>query len=273
MKHCILLLLLVGFSAADMVITASEAIACSVLQADSTYLRLKMPQGGARMLPTKDVIEVRLADSARAVELAAQMPWTRIALQSGTVIQPGEVQAEVLEAAQQRPDAVGSVEPPAGQSPATHGVSGPRQPFAGFTALVSGAVSGTFFEGVSTWQLAPSVVLFPVSWLGLGADLSLASVDDGDDREQSISVGAKAVLLFGQRSRSYLGAGVGTLRVEERDGVRSGRRIKFAFGGLAYAHDHIVVPIEAGLMFDRLGDESGRTIVGVLGLGLAGLLY
>src|SRR5512138_459463 len=60
-------------AAADTVVTATEVIPCSVQSADSNYVRMKLPSGGIRVLYTRDVYEVRLADSVGLAVLAARL--------------------------------------------------------------------------------------------------------------------------------------------------------------------------------------------------------
>jgi len=74
------LLLAVATAAADTVITAQEVISCWVVSADTNLVRLKLPEGGIRMLYTRDVYEIRLSDSSRVAELTAQLPQVRITL-------------------------------------------------------------------------------------------------------------------------------------------------------------------------------------------------
>jgi len=72
------LLLAAATAAADTVITAKEAISCWVESADSNFVRLKLPEGGIRMLHTRDVREVRLSDSSRVSELTNRLSQVRI---------------------------------------------------------------------------------------------------------------------------------------------------------------------------------------------------
>jgi hypothetical protein len=79
---------------ADTVITAEEVIFCRIVSADTNFVRLKLPQGGIRMLNTRDVLEIRLSDSSRVAELAAQLPGVRVMLDSGQPVPPPAVRAE-----------------------------------------------------------------------------------------------------------------------------------------------------------------------------------
>jgi hypothetical protein len=74
------MLLAATTAVADTVITAQEVIFCRVVSADTNFVRLKLPEGGIRMLYTRDVHEIRLSDSDRVADLAAQLPQVRITL-------------------------------------------------------------------------------------------------------------------------------------------------------------------------------------------------
>jgi hypothetical protein len=71
-------LLAAATAAADTVVTAAEVISCRVVSADTNFVHLKLPQGGIRMLSTRDVREIRLSDSSRVAELAARLPGARV---------------------------------------------------------------------------------------------------------------------------------------------------------------------------------------------------
>jgi len=268
------LLILVGLATGDTVITKKEVIHCSVVEADTVYVRLKLPSGGVRMVATDDVYEVRLVDSTQVAAVAARLPGMRVVLDAGQAVPLGRALAEGMREASAQP-----TEPGAGPMTAVEAMSAPvpakPRPFAGFTTLFSGALSTLSIESTTLIQLSASIIAFPVSCLGLGADISTVSVEDGYEQLRTTSFGPKVVLLFGRSSRVYLGAGIGMLRGGADQAGLSGSRVKFALGALMYAQDHIALPLEVGVMFDRLGDsyssESMRTTF--LGFGLAGLLY
>lgn len=90
------LLLAAATAAADTVITANEVISCSVVSADTNFVRLKFPQGGIRMLNTRDVREIRLADSSRVAELAVRLPGLRTTLDATRPAPPPSVPASNL---------------------------------------------------------------------------------------------------------------------------------------------------------------------------------
>jgi len=269
------LLILVGLATGDTVITKMEVIHCSVVEADTVCVRLKLPSGGIRMLSTKDILEVRVADSARLAVVIAQLPATKVVLDAGQAVpavrgradEVGEIGAVPSERSLGRPSLDATTDRAA--------TAGPRVPFVSLTALVGGAVYAMSVDEGSLFQLTPNVILFPTSWLGLGADLSLTSISEGSDRERITSAGPKVLLMFGGQNRIYLGAGFGVVRSEGWNSDQTGRRLKLSFGGFAYARDHIVIPLEIGVMLDKLGNsyssESMRTIA--FGVGLAGLLY
>ena len=73
-------LLAAATAAADTVVKAKEVIRCWVESADSNVVRLKLPEGGIRMLHTRDVLEIRLSDSSRVVALTTQLPQVNITL-------------------------------------------------------------------------------------------------------------------------------------------------------------------------------------------------
>jgi hypothetical protein len=89
-------LLAAATAAADTVITADEIIACSVESADASFLSLKLPQEGLRILYTRDIFEVRLSDSSRVAGLAAQLPEVRVALDTGQPVPPREDRAREM---------------------------------------------------------------------------------------------------------------------------------------------------------------------------------
>jgi hypothetical protein len=80
-------------AAADTVVTAKEVISCSVVSADTNFVRLKLPQGGIRMLNTRDVHEIRLSDSSRVAELAAHLPELAVTPDSAQPAPPPSVPA------------------------------------------------------------------------------------------------------------------------------------------------------------------------------------
>jgi len=73
-------LLAAATAAADTVIIADEVIFCRVVSADTNFVRLELPEGGIKMLYTRDVSEIRLTDSSRVAELVTQLPQARITL-------------------------------------------------------------------------------------------------------------------------------------------------------------------------------------------------
>ncbi len=77
-------------AAADTVVTAEEVIPCSVESADASFLGLKLPQGGFRVMYTRDIYELRLSDSSRVAELATRLPQLRIILDSGQLVAQSE---------------------------------------------------------------------------------------------------------------------------------------------------------------------------------------
>jgi predicted nucleic acid-binding protein len=99
-------------AAADTVITAKEVISCSVESADADAVRLKLtrPRRRAlsrreayelgwrrrRILSTIDVCEIRLSDSSRVAELAAQLPRVKVTLDSGQYVPPSAVRAREM---------------------------------------------------------------------------------------------------------------------------------------------------------------------------------
>jgi hypothetical protein len=89
-------LLAAATAAADTVITAEEIISCEAVSADSGHLRLNLPWDSVRMLEIRDVYEMRLPDSSRVAELAAELPQMRVTLDSGQYIPPPDVRAERL---------------------------------------------------------------------------------------------------------------------------------------------------------------------------------
>jgi hypothetical protein len=84
-------LLAAATAAADKVITAQEVISCRVVSASADSVRLTLTQGQSRTLPTWDVYEVRLSDTARVAELAVQLPRAKVILDSGQSVPPPEV--------------------------------------------------------------------------------------------------------------------------------------------------------------------------------------
>ena len=89
-------LLAAATAAADTVITAKEVISCSVVSADTNFVRLKLPRGGIRMLNTRDIHEIRLSDSSRVAELAAQLPGLEVTPDSAQPAPPPSVPASSL---------------------------------------------------------------------------------------------------------------------------------------------------------------------------------
>jgi hypothetical protein len=67
-----------------------------VVSADANFVRLKLPQGGIRMLYTRDVQEIHLADSSRVAELAAQLPSLKVTPDSARPAPPPSVPASSL---------------------------------------------------------------------------------------------------------------------------------------------------------------------------------
>jgi hypothetical protein len=158
-----------------------------------------------------------------------------------------------------------------------------RAAFAGPTMLAGGGVSLLSAAGGRILQLTPNVLFFPMRWIGIGVDLSLAQAADESYEESQLAVGPKLVLSAGQTGTSpriYFGVGYDLL--QKRDGYSGypdaeteGRRVKLAIGVLAPVARHVAIPIELGMLFDRLG--SGETAedgtVFALGAGLVGLIY
>jgi hypothetical protein len=106
-------------AAADTVVTAAEVIACSVQSVDSSYVRLKLPPGGIRLLPVCDVCEIRLSDSGRAAELAVRLPQLRIVPDSGQSIPSPEQRRQDLSGRARPSGRAGSMDTlAAGASPA-----------------------------------------------------------------------------------------------------------------------------------------------------------
>ena len=158
-----------------------------------------------------------------------------------------------------------------------------KEPFVAPTVLAGGGVSLLSAAGGKILQLSPNVLFFPMQWIGIGVDLSLAEAKDESYVESQLAVGPKLVLSAGQTGTShpfYLGVGYDLL--QKRDGYSGypdaeteGRRVKLAIGVLAPVARHVAIPIEFGMLFDRLGSgetaEDGTVIA--LGVGLVGLLY
>ena len=71
---------------ADTVVTAREVIAGSIQTADSSFVRLKMPGGGIRMLVTSDVYELRFSDPGRIEDFSILLPKVKVVLDSGQPI-------------------------------------------------------------------------------------------------------------------------------------------------------------------------------------------
>jgi hypothetical protein len=106
------LLLAATPAAADTVVTTKEVISCSVVSADADSIRFNLtrPRGRAlsgreayeltwrrrKMLSTRDVYEIRLSDSSRVAELAAQLPGVRVILDSGQPVPPPAVRAREM---------------------------------------------------------------------------------------------------------------------------------------------------------------------------------
>ena len=86
-------LLAVATAAADTIVTTQEVVSCSVESASADSIRLKLTQGGITALSARDVYEIRLSDSSRVAELAAQLPQLRITVDSGQYVPPPAVRA------------------------------------------------------------------------------------------------------------------------------------------------------------------------------------
>jgi hypothetical protein len=89
-------LLAAATAVADTVITAKEAISCRVVSADTNFVRLKLPEGGVRMLNTHDIYEMRISDPGRVAELGAGLPQVRITLDSNQVVPAPAVRAHEM---------------------------------------------------------------------------------------------------------------------------------------------------------------------------------
>jgi hypothetical protein len=85
---CVAVLLAATTAAADTVITAEEVIPCSVVAVDTSFVRIKLPQGGVRVFDTHDVVELRLSDSCRFPDLATQLPPAEVMPDSALPPQP-----------------------------------------------------------------------------------------------------------------------------------------------------------------------------------------
>jgi len=90
-------LLAAATAVADTVITAREVISCSVVSANTNFVRLKLPQGGVRMLSAHDIYEMRISDSGQAAELGAGLPQARVMLDSNQFIPKPTVRAHEME--------------------------------------------------------------------------------------------------------------------------------------------------------------------------------
>jgi hypothetical protein len=90
---CVAILLAAATAAADTVITAEEVFPCSVVAVDTNFVRIKLPQGGIRVLYTRDIYEIRLSDSSRVAEQAAQPLKARVTYDSGQPIPVPAVRA------------------------------------------------------------------------------------------------------------------------------------------------------------------------------------
>jgi hypothetical protein len=90
-------LLAAAMAVADTVITAEEVISCRwVESAGPDSIRFTPPGLRTGVLSTRDICEIRLSDSSRVAELAAQLPGVRVILDSGQPIPPPAVRAEQL---------------------------------------------------------------------------------------------------------------------------------------------------------------------------------
>jgi hypothetical protein len=89
-------LLAAATAVADTVTTAEEILVGTVGSADISFLDLKLPQGGTRIIYTRDILEVRMPDSIRVAELAAQLPQVRVTVDSGQPIPPRDVRAHEM---------------------------------------------------------------------------------------------------------------------------------------------------------------------------------
>jgi hypothetical protein len=89
-------LLAAATAVADTVITADDVLIGTVGSADISFLDLKLPQGGTRIMYTRDILEVRMSDSSRVAELAAQLPQVRVTVDSGQPIPPRDVRAHEM---------------------------------------------------------------------------------------------------------------------------------------------------------------------------------
>lgn len=81
---------------ADTVVTAQEVVSCSVESATNDSVRLKLTQGGITVLSGRDVYAIRLSDSSRVAELAAELPQLRITVDSGQSVPPPAVRTREM---------------------------------------------------------------------------------------------------------------------------------------------------------------------------------
>ena len=214
-------LLTVVPAVADTVITVREVISCSVVSVDSNFVRTKLPQGGIRMLLTREVYEIRLPDSARAAGLAAQFPMI-VKLDSGQVIPPPAVRVHALGL-----DA--PVEPPLAAAELA------RWKRKGFTdgviltpvqSLL--ATGGSCGLGLTGCLLFPSSPIFPTALGASAGCLSGCALASPKSKPPSTGQAARQAYMNGFRTGAGVSGGIALLT-----GALTGAMVSWAIAFIA----------------------------------------
>ncbi|MCX7785754.1 MAG: hypothetical protein N2201_05975 [candidate division WOR-3 bacterium] len=163
--------------------------------------------------------------------------------------------------------------------------------------MISGLISFTNTSGnlysydgssISSFTFAPNFVFFAAKSFGIGFDISLTSASTAGSTALQSAFGPKALVMVGvPKGLFYFYTGIGinymisSVSIEDyledyyyRNTI-DGMRIKFAVGVMPVVNQNLGVPIEAGIYFDNLSDEtlSESGTVLVFGVGLVGFLF
>lgn len=248
-KYFLIFITLFTFTLADIVITNKEVIRCTLLEADKLYVRVRLPEGGIRVIKTEDVYEIRLSDFSRVEEFADKLPGVRVVPDTGRVFAPPKIKEE--------------------EKPTIDPVASGNYLLGGSGSYTITSISG---QTSSIISLTPQIGYFLARGIAVGGEINLTSVSFGEMRQNTVAFGPKILFAIGSQKSS--GFFLGEVSLSYSSGIAqgsnvipgSGTRTSFAIGYLPFINNHLCIPIKLSLFIDKIDNVSATHWVFSIGL-------
>jgi len=242
-KITVILVAFITFLTGDVVITTTEVIYGTVTEADTLFIRLKLPSGGIKVVKTQDIYEIRLSDFSRIEFFANKLPGVRVVPDTGKVFFRPERQAKQISF----------------YDPVAKGI----YMFGGHGSYMS-------TKGSSNLALMPYLSYFVARSIALGGELTISKNTQGEFTNSFVALGPKIWFVLGASEgyNFFLGE-IGLAWASFGKDV-TGTRTSFGVGYLPVIAGFIGVPIKVSFLIDDMGAISTNSWL--ISVGLCGLV-